>query len=502
METLNAKNTGSTDSNFQAPLSSAVSSSEMINNQPTSQKFNSTLIWSLLAVLLVAVLGGGGYYFLSTQKSKTLEYPKTITEKINKKVVSPTPGEELNGTTIQVHTFADPARKGWKRLRNETIGFEVSYPEGWVDEEVLSGKSLYEYLFTLAQQEVKYEGKNDYEQLEEFGYKHIKYRAILHSQYLRDGRIQYLYTELSDDRKILPNAIRFSVWRDELSQIDQKNSAFDTAEMIYYYPPRKNIPILDRNDGTVIFTPQGTSTIYKIASDKYLRDESKAASPFKIPYSFLYYIPISDSKTLVLSFDANEKETLEKNTTLFDQIASSLEIIPAIPIPTSPSPYTGVIRLKKGETKTYVRPVFHMKFQYSSDLFIRESARFGQQLPVRLYVELVNGTKTLYFRLIQIDSGYGEWSTGGNIDETKECYNAKYKLALPQVKSYTIVGVTGKLIVDCYFGPGGKVDLALVKKDGIAVSFILFTPDFPYDPFPLQKKREIFEQILSTFTIL
>lgn len=73
--------------------------------------------WFFLTVFFVVLLLGGGYYVLSNQKPQTIQYPKSITEKLNK----PAP-------------IADQTAN-WETYKNSTWQYEVSYPPDWIVQE-------------------------------------------------------------------------------------------------------------------------------------------------------------------------------------------------------------------------------------------------------------------------------------------------------------------------------------------------------------------------------
>lgn len=69
------------------------------------------LQWVFLLVFIVVLLVGGGYYFLSNQKPKTIQYPKSIVEKMNKPTVTP-------------DSTAD-----WQIYTNTEYGYIITYPK-------------------------------------------------------------------------------------------------------------------------------------------------------------------------------------------------------------------------------------------------------------------------------------------------------------------------------------------------------------------------------------
>lgn len=99
------------------PIQPQPISSPEIGNTASNPGFKKWFMWSLFAVVFISLLAGGGYYFLSNQKQKTIQYPKSIVEKMNKPTVTPDPTAD------------------WRIYANTKYGLSIKYPQNWRVEE-------------------------------------------------------------------------------------------------------------------------------------------------------------------------------------------------------------------------------------------------------------------------------------------------------------------------------------------------------------------------------
>lgn len=270
----------------------------------------------LLDCMVLLIVVGYAFFLPKTQQQKIAKIKKTIPKVVSDKKPQNSLVDDLNKT-------------GWKRYRNVFQGYEVSYPASWqAMQQTATASQSASALKDFLKGSYKYTSEYfdplalDINSLED-----IRYATFVSDTRLFQTRYSR-YDTHTPSEKPLPNELSFSISATKIStasavQKDTFHKEFAMKNNDFYQTPTEKVTKINN---LLISGYNATKTLSEVSSKNSLS------------YYMVYEIDRGQEYYFKILFGANEKDTLQKNDSLLDEIVQSVTFLQPVP----PTDYTRI----------------------------------------------------------------------------------------------------------------------------------------------------------------